>query len=70
MNIVAKKTRTSGKFVIDTVKTYNKKSKEYEYFQSITRYVNETGGEAETGDWYSINEKDYIAEDGAEITYQ
>lgn len=67
MNIVAKKTRTDGKDVIETVKTYDEETKEFGFFQRLIRYLK--GGECKIGDWLPIRSDDYTAEESPQITY-
>ena len=67
MNIVAKKTRSRGRDVIESVETYDEDTGKFAYYHRQIRY--HKGGEAEIGDWHRIKATDYAAETSPQITY-
>jgi hypothetical protein len=67
MNIVAKKTRHERKCVVDSVKTYDEKTKRFGYFQRLIKYFE--NGESKTGEWGRITRATYELEDSPQITY-
>lgn len=74
INFVAQKQNrledgNSGPLVIVSRKAYNVDGGFFSYYQQVTQYHSQRGGECTTGEWYEISKSEYDDELGLEIKW-